>query len=160
MSWNGSLNCIITHIIFSLIVICNTIIKTAGLTGRSMDKLDFPYKLLIFWAVALAFQFSVFISGAFCIVTSVPESTIAEADSRWLPTAAARGSTPGHFILYLCWTKWQWGTICPSTLLSSANSHSILVYIWGWYNGPSRDRHTRWYQSRPALRIRKKTQKC
>jgi hypothetical protein len=64
--------------------------------------------------------------------------TIAQAVSRWLPTAAARSSRPGLVMWDLWWTKWRWGRFSPSTSLSLANLHStncstiILIYHLGF----------------------------
>jgi hypothetical protein len=44
--------------------------------------------------------------------------------SRWLPTAAVRGSRPGLSCGILWWTKWRWGRFSPSTPVSPANFHS------------------------------------
>jgi hypothetical protein len=49
---------------------------------------------------------------------------IAQAISRWLPTAAARGSSPGLVMWDLWWTKWHWGRFPPRTSVSPANFHS------------------------------------
>jgi hypothetical protein len=49
---------------------------------------------------------------------------IAQAVSRWLPTAAVRGSRPGVSCGILWWTKWRWGRFCPSTSVSPANFYS------------------------------------
>jgi hypothetical protein len=62
---------------------------------------------------------------------------IAQAVSRWLPTAAVRGSNPGLVTWDLWWTKWRWGRFSPSTSVSSANLHSnncstiTLIYHLG-----------------------------
>jgi hypothetical protein len=48
---------------------------------------------------------------------------IAQAVSRWLPTAAARGSSQGLVMWDLWWTKWRWGRVSPSTSVSPANLH-------------------------------------
>jgi hypothetical protein len=66
---------------------------------------------------------------------------IAQAVSRWLPTTAARGSSPGLILWDLWWTKWRWSTFSPSTSVSPANLHSncstiILIYHLGLYNRP------------------------
>jgi hypothetical protein len=45
-------------------------------------------------------------------------------DSRWLPTAAARGSNPGLVMWDLWWTKGRRGRFSPSTSVSPANLHS------------------------------------
>jgi hypothetical protein len=58
---------------------------------------------------------------------------IAQAVSRWLPTAAARVWSCG----ILWWTKWRWGGFSPSTSVSPANLHSTncstitLIYHLG-----------------------------
>jgi hypothetical protein len=63
---------------------------------------------------------------------------IAQAVSRWLPTAAARGSSLGLVMWDLWWTKWRWGRFSPSTSVSSANLHSTncstitLIYHLGF----------------------------
>jgi hypothetical protein len=66
------------------------------------------------------------------------ERAIAQAVSRWLPTAAARGSSLGLFMWDLWWTKWRWGRFSPNTSVSPANLHSIncstviLIYHLGF----------------------------
>jgi hypothetical protein len=49
---------------------------------------------------------------------------IAQAVSRWLPTAAVRGPSPGLIMWDLWWTKWRWGRFSLSTSVSPANLHS------------------------------------
>jgi hypothetical protein len=49
---------------------------------------------------------------------------IAQAVSRWLPTAAVRGSSLGLVMWDLWWAKWRWGRFSPSTSVSPANFHS------------------------------------
>jgi hypothetical protein len=52
---------------------------------------------------------------------------IAQAVSRWLPTAAARVRARGLVKWDLWWTKWRRGSFSPSTSVSPANSfHQIL----------------------------------
>jgi hypothetical protein len=59
---------------------------------------------------------------------------MSQAVSRWLPTAAARGSSPSLVMWDLWWTKWRWGRFSPSTSVSPDNLHStncstmILIY--------------------------------
>jgi hypothetical protein len=65
------------------------------------------------------------------VITAVGRA-IAQAVSRWLPTAAAWGLVKWD----LWWTKWQWGRFSPSTSVSPANSHStdsstFIVYHLG-----------------------------
>jgi hypothetical protein len=48
------------------------------------------------------------------IIIIIMGRAIAQAVSRWLPTAAARVQT----------TKWRWGRFSPSTSVSPANLHS------------------------------------
>jgi hypothetical protein len=49
---------------------------------------------------------------------------IAQAVSRWLPTAMARVRALVCVKWDLWWTKWLWGRFSPSTLVSTANLHS------------------------------------
>jgi hypothetical protein len=49
---------------------------------------------------------------------------IAQAVSRWLPTAAARDSSTGLVMWDLWCTKWRWGRFSPSTSVSPVNLHS------------------------------------
>jgi hypothetical protein len=49
---------------------------------------------------------------------------VAEAVSRWLPTAAARFSRPSS-LWGLWWTKRHWGRFSPSTTVSPANHPPI-----------------------------------
>jgi hypothetical protein len=56
-------------------------------------------------------------------VTHHKGRAIAQAVSRWLPTAVARvRSRVGSWDMW--WTKWHWGRFSPSTSVSPANSHS------------------------------------
>jgi hypothetical protein len=50
--------------------------------------------------------------------------TIAQAISRWLPTAAVRGSRSGLSCGILWWTKWRWGRFSPSTSVFPAKFYS------------------------------------
>jgi hypothetical protein len=78
----------------------------------------------------------------FIINRNIEGRAIAQAVSSWLPTAAARGSSPGLVMWDLWWTKWRWGRFSPSTSVSPANLHStyfssvILIYHLGLYNRP------------------------
>jgi hypothetical protein len=59
---------------------------------------------------------------------------IAQAVSRWLPTAAALGWGPDLVMWDLWWSKWRRGRFSPSTSVSPANLHStncstILIYL-------------------------------
>jgi hypothetical protein len=49
---------------------------------------------------------------------------VAQAVSRWLPTAAVPGSSPGHVVWDLWWTKQKWGRFYPSTSVSPAKHSS------------------------------------
>jgi hypothetical protein len=60
---------------------------------------------------------------------------IAQAVSHWLPTAAARGSSPGLVMWDLWWTKWRWGRFffpeyfgfpCQSSFHQLLHNHSHL----------------------------------
>jgi hypothetical protein len=51
----------------------------------------------------------------------------AQAVSHWLPTTAARGSSPGLVMWDLWWTKWRWGRFSLSTSVSPANLHSTKL---------------------------------
>jgi hypothetical protein len=56
---------------------------------------------------------------------------VAQAVSRWLPTAAARVRSRGLVKWDLWWTKWRWGGFSLSTSVSPANLHftkfSIII---------------------------------
>jgi hypothetical protein len=61
---------------------------------------------------------------------------IAQAVSRWLPTAAITGQVMWD----LWWTKWHWGRFSLSTSISPANPQSTncsIIIIRGWYNRPT-----------------------
>jgi hypothetical protein len=63
--------------------------------------------------------------------------TIAQAVSRWLPTASARVRSQVMWDLW--WTKWHWGRFSQRTSVSPANPHSTdcsIIIIRGWYNRP------------------------
>jgi hypothetical protein len=67
------------------------------------------------------------------------------------------GSSPGHVIWDLWWTKWHWGRFSPSTERSPANSHStdcstLIIYHPGWCNRPVSGRRTKWTQSHLTTR--------
>jgi hypothetical protein len=73
---------------------------------------------------------------------------VAQAVSRWLPTAAARvrvrAACGG-----LCWTKRHWGRFSPSTSASPANhstDFSIIIITRGWHNRPIGGRSAEWTQ--------------
>jgi hypothetical protein len=72
------------------------------------------------------------------VFTLVVGRAIAQAVSRWLPTAAARGSSPGLVMWDLWWTKWRWGRFSSNTSVSPANLHCtncstiILIYHLGF----------------------------
>jgi hypothetical protein len=63
----------------------------------------------------------------------------------------------------LWWTKWHWGRLSPSTSVSSANYHSTdcstFVIIRRWYSRPISGRRTKWTQSHPTPRNKKKKKK-
>jgi hypothetical protein len=69
---------------------------------------------------------------------------VAQAVSRWLPTAAARVRVRG-----LLWTKRHWGRFSPSTSVSPAN-HSTnffsIIITRGWHNRPIDGRRAEWTQ--------------
>jgi hypothetical protein len=70
---------------------------------------------------------------------------IAQAVSRWLPTAAARVRAR------VWWTEWRCGRFSLSTSVSSANLHStkfsiIITITRGTYNRPFRGRRAEWIQ--------------
>jgi hypothetical protein len=83
---------------------------------------------------------------------------IAQAVSRWLPTAAAPGSNPGLVKWDLWWTKWLWGRFSPSTSVSPANLHctkfSIIIITRGRYNRPFSVRRAEW--TPPLCELKKK----
>jgi hypothetical protein len=64
---------------------------------------------------------------------------IAQAVSRWLPTAAVRGSGPGLSCEILWWTKWRWGrfsrsTSVPLPIFIPPIAPKIIIYHRGLYN--------------------------
>jgi hypothetical protein len=78
---------------------------------------------------------------------------IAQAVSRWLPTAAARLQTR-VWSSGICggqrWTKWCCGRFSPSTSVSPANLHStnfsIIIITRGGYSRPLSGRCAEWTQ--------------
>jgi hypothetical protein len=71
---------------------------------------------------------------------------IAEAVSRWLPTA---GSIPSLVKWDLWWTKWRRGRFSPSISVSPAilsTKFSILTITRGRYNRPVSGRRAEWTQ--------------
>jgi hypothetical protein len=84
---------------------------------------------------------------------------VAQAVSRWLPTAAARVRIrAGMWCLW--WTKRHWGRFSPSTSVSPANHHStnssIIIFTRGWHNRHISGRSAEWTQSEatPTILIR------
>jgi hypothetical protein len=76
--------------------------------------------------------FSRFFHGFLVFATG---RAVAQAVSRWLPTAAARCSRPDS-MWGLSWTKRHWGRFSPSTSVSPANhstNFSIVIITWGWH---------------------------
>jgi hypothetical protein len=63
----------------------------------------------------------------------------------------------------LWWTKWHWGRFSPSASVSPTNSPSTDCSILsssivrGWYNRSNRGCGTKWTQSHPTLKKKKKT---
>jgi hypothetical protein len=74
---------------------------------------------------------------------------VAQAISRWLPTAAARVRIRAD-MWGLWWTKRYWGRFSPSTSVSPANHHptnfSIIIITRGWHNRPNSGRSAEWTQ--------------
>jgi hypothetical protein len=72
---------------------------------------------------------------------------IAEAVSRWLPTAAARVLSR-VWSSGICGGQWRWGRFSPSTSVSPANFHSTKFSIFtitrGRYNRPVSGRRAEW----------------
>jgi hypothetical protein len=64
---------------------------------------------------------------------------IAQAASRWFPTAAARVQTR-VWSSGVCGTKWRWGRFSPSTSVSPVNLYStkfsIIIITRGRNNRP------------------------
>jgi hypothetical protein len=81
-------------------------------------------------------------ASAFYCMTGL---TVAQAVSRWLPTAAARVGMWG-----LWWTKRHWGRFSLSTSVSPANHHStnfsIIIITRGWRSRPIGGRSAEWTQ--------------
>jgi hypothetical protein len=72
---------------------------------------------------------------ALFILTVLQGRAIAEAVSRWLPTAAAR-FTPGCDKWDLWWIKWGRGRFSPSTSVSPAKNHSFHQLLHHHHNHP------------------------
>jgi hypothetical protein len=73
---------------------------------------------------------------------------VAQAVSRWLPTAAARvrvrAACGG-----LWWTKQHWGRFSPSISVSTADhstNFSIIIITRGWHNRPISGCSAEWTQ--------------
>jgi hypothetical protein len=72
---------------------------------------------------------------------------VAQAVSRWLPTAAARVRVRTG--MWGLWTKRHWGRFSPSTSVSLANhstSFSIITITQGWHNRPIGGLSAEWTQ--------------
>jgi hypothetical protein len=82
---------------------------------------------------------------------------VAQAVSRWFPTAAARVRVRAE---HKGWTKRHWGRFRPSTPVSPANhdstNFSIIIIVWGWHNRLISGRRTKCIQSHPTPRPKKK----
>jgi hypothetical protein len=84
-----------------------------------------------------------------CGLKSNVGRAVAQAVSRWFPTATARvrvrAACGG-----LWWTKRHWGRFSPRTSLSPANHHStnfsIIIITRGWHNRPIGYRSAEWTQ--------------
>jgi hypothetical protein len=74
---------------------------------------------------------------------------VAQAVSRWLPTAAARVRVRAG-MWGLWWTKRHWGRFSPSTSVSPASHHStnfsIIIITLGGHNRPIGGRSAEWTQ--------------
>jgi hypothetical protein len=73
---------------------------------------------------------------------------IAQAVSRWLPTAAGRVRVRAGMCV-LWWTKRHWGRFSPSTSVSPANhstNFSIIIITRDWHNRPIIGRSAEWTQ--------------
>jgi hypothetical protein len=70
---------------------------------------------------------------------------VAQAVSRWLPTAAARAGKWG-----LWWTRRHWGRFSQSTSVSpdkhNFTDFSIIIITRGWHNRPIGGRSAEWTQ--------------
>jgi hypothetical protein len=78
------------------------------------------------------------------IVRAGAGRAVAQAISRWLPTAAARIRVRGSW-----WTRRHWGRFSPSTSVSPANhstNFSIIIITRDWYNRPISGRRAEWTQ--------------
>jgi hypothetical protein len=85
---------------------------------------------------------------------------LAQAVSRWFPTAAARIRVQAA-MWGLWWTKRHRGRFSPSTSFSPANHHStnfsIIIITRGWHNRPISGRSAEWTLiSSPTIPIKKK----
>jgi hypothetical protein len=72
---------------------------------------------------------------------------VAQAVSRWLPTAAARVRVRAG-MWGLWWTKRHWGRFSRSTSVSPANhsSNFSIIITRGWHNRPIGGRSAEWTQ--------------
>jgi hypothetical protein len=81
-------------------------------------------------------------------LTSFLGRAVAQAVSRWFPTAAARVRVrAGMWDLW--WTKRHWFRFCPSTSVSPANhstNFSIIIITRVWHNRPIGGRSAEWTQ--------------
>jgi hypothetical protein len=75
---------------------------------------------------------------------------VAQAVSRWLPTAAPGFTSGQNMWGGLWWTKPHWGRFSLSTSVSPINRHStnfsIIIITHGWHNRPIGGRSTEWIQ--------------
>jgi hypothetical protein len=73
---------------------------------------------------------------------------VAQAVSRWLPTAGARVRVRAGMWGLWC-TKRHWSRFSPSASVFPANhstNFSIITITWGWYNRPIGGRSAEWAQ--------------
>jgi hypothetical protein len=105
---------------------------------------------------------SIVLVNLYCYLCRCSGRALAQAVSRWLPTAAARvrtkvrscaicGGQSGTGIGFLSAYRFPLPVLIPPT---APDSPSI---IWGWYNRPISGRRTKWTQSHPTPRNCKKS---
>jgi hypothetical protein len=77
----------------------------------------------------------------------------------WSPAShrGGQGSIPGRAMWALWWTKWRWDMFLLSTSVSPTNSYSAKFSIL-IYHRPISGRRTKWTQSQPSPRNKKKYQ--
>jgi hypothetical protein len=126
-----------------------TLVSCSAYSTLKMEANCSSETSVVFQRTALRYiPFACYFLPATLSVNHIPKGrAIAQAVSRWLPTAAARVRA-GVWSSEICGR--QSGRFSPSTSVSPANLHStnfsIIIINRGWYNRPFSGRRAEWTQ--------------